>query len=175
MKRFRTLLQMFLCLAAFCAIHARERQGGDQYLAGADISCVWKLRPINDRKQLLAAVNTALLQRHHAPMTLDELIVCAGEEASYRWEDQDLPPLVRDFLQSLVRGKKFPHPVELWASYADWIRVAGSTDSPKSLFVPKHYTIEIHLRPLPLGAKDRQGQDLKIGWETIVVAHGLEK
>jgi hypothetical protein len=173
MRRVKTWLLILLGLAAAGAVHGRERQGGDQFLAGADISYVRRARPIENRKQLLAEVNIALRQRHHRLMSLDELIVCVGEEANYQWDNQDLPPLVQSFLQCLVNGRKFPHPVELWASHADWIRVAGNADQPKSLFVPMHYTIEVHLRALPLGAKDRQGNDLKVGWDTIVVAHGL--
>lgn len=123
-------------------------------------------------KELLLGINVWMRQFHLPELTRKELIVRLADQQFY----SDAPPRAEYLLERIVENKEFELPVELFTEEHDDIALSEEYSFSKELRLPTHHILAIQVLNVPWNASlDQYGQQMKVVFTNIVIAHAYSK
>lgn len=125
-----------------------------------------KIERITNRKDLLSEFNKLLVQMNHQQLSKDELLVRLAHHARLSAADGEVDGRIERFLRDIAEDRKFRYPMELCVRYAE----EGVPVNGKTLRLPPHRVLYIHLLNHDRSSVNRERISLKITWISLMIA-----
>lgn len=129
-------------------------------------------------EELLVAINAKMAELKKPPFTMDELTAWLVAQANVRRQysvtglsESPVPA----FLEDLIKRERFRFSTQLRLSKDESFQVAERAERSDALPVPPHRVLELYILRVPWGAVDKDGNNLKISWDSMVVATALDE